>query len=174
MEERHELEQYFFDDATVVALIDALGAFERICCLCTPMLAVELYRRGRKVTLLDVDDRFTALPYCQRWDVYRPRYLAQDFDLIICDPPFFTVKLGQLFTAIRTLAHFDYSKPLLVSFLIRRAVALTGTFYRFNLQPTGFLPGYVTLQHPDIEFFSNFGFGASKEAANDLPVSQLR
>ena len=161
MDERHELEQFFFDSPTCVALADALSAFPNTCCLCAPFLAEELHRRGRRVTLLDVDDRFSDRPYCHHYDIYRPVYLAQDFDVVVCDPPFFNVKLGQLFTAIRMLVHFDYQKPILIAFLIRRAHAILGTFTPFVLQPTGYRPGYITLQHPDIEFYSNFGFKCS-------------
>jgi len=78
--------------------------------------------------------------------------------VILCDPPFFNVSLSRLFTALRTLARNDFSQPLLVSYLVRRARNVIGTFAPFGLAPTGLHPEYVTVvncDRNDIEFFSN-------------------
>jgi hypothetical protein len=90
--------------------------------------------------------------------VFRPAWLGEPFDLILCDPPFFRVSLAQLFTAIRLLSRYDYRQPLLISYLSRRAANILGTFARFDLRPTGYYPGYLTVQNVDrngIEFFGN-------------------
>src|SRR5437868_1962621 len=115
MEERHEREQYFFDAATVRVLADFVGSFERPCCLCAPTIGRELHRRGRAVRVLDVDERFSDLSGFLAWDLYRPRHLDEEFDLVLCDPPFFNVSLSQLFSAVRVLCHFDLTKPVMIS-----------------------------------------------------------
>jgi hypothetical protein len=58
------------------------------------------------------------------------------------------------------LSRNDYRQPLLVSYLVRRSSNLLGTFARFDLQPTGYHPGYQTVQkigRNDVEFYGNIG-----------------
>jgi hypothetical protein len=160
MYELHEHEQYFFDPPTLQHLADFVEGFERPCCLCAPLLGQELERRGLDVRVLDIDERFAHLKGFRRWDIYRPEWLGEEFGLIVCDPPFYNVSLSQLFSAIRLLSRHDYSQPLLVSYLVRRASSLMGTFARFGLEPTGYRPSYQTVQkveRNEIEFFDNLG-----------------
>jgi hypothetical protein len=160
MEERHEREQYFFDPPTLDHLAAFVSTFDNPCCICTPLLAKAVVARGRPVRILDVDERFASLPGFIHYDLYRPTWLGERFDLIVCDPPFYGVSLSQLFTAIRTLARHDYAQPLLVAYLRRRSANLLGTFARFGLAPTGYCPGYQTVQacaRNEIEFFGNLG-----------------
>src|SRR5689334_2564510 len=82
-EEHHHREQYFFDEKTLRELADFVGSFERPCCLCAPMLGRELHRRGRAVRVLDVDRRFADLSGFVEWDLYRPRHLDEEFDLVL-------------------------------------------------------------------------------------------
>jgi hypothetical protein len=159
MEERHEREQYFFDATTLAELADVVGGFGRVCCLCAPMLGRELHRRGRPVRVLDVDRRFADVPGFVEWDLCRPAYLDDEFDLVVCDPPFFNVSLSQLFTAVRLLCHFNLGKPVMISYPVRRQRAILGTFAPFGLRPTGYRPGYLTVQEcekNEIEFYANF------------------
>jgi len=123
-DEHHHREQYFFDQKTLAELADFAAAFECPCCLCAPMLGRELHRRGRQVRVLDVDRRFADLSGFVEWDLYRPRHLEGEFDLIVCDPPFFNVSLSQLSTAIRLLCHFDLSRKVMVSYPVRRSRAI--------------------------------------------------
>jgi hypothetical protein len=159
MHERHEYEQYFFDRPTLEHLADFVQPrFSQPCCLCAPLLGQTLVERGVGVTILDRDERFARLPGFRRYDLYRPEWLAETFDLIICDPPFFAVSLSQLFTAIRMLSHYDLGQPLLISYLHRRTANLLGTFAPFRLAPTGYSPTYQTVQaieRNEVEFFSN-------------------
>ena len=74
MEERHEHEQYFFDDATRARLADLLQDRPRPCCLCVPSVGQELVRRGRAVTVLDIDERFVDLPGFRHFDIARPEW----------------------------------------------------------------------------------------------------
>jgi len=161
-EEHHHREQYFFDPPTLATLADFVQTFDRPCCLCAPMLGRELHRRGKSVAVLDVDRRFAALPGFIEWDLYRPSHLEPDFDLILCDPPFFNVSLSQLFAAIRMLSHFDLSRKVMISYPVRRQAAILGAFTPFNLHATGYRPGYLTVQKcekNDIEFYANFDAG---------------
>ena len=159
MQERHDKEQYFFDQETVDRVADLLGPFERVCALCAPTVGSELEERGANVVTLDVDERFRTLKNFRRWDLYRPERIADQFDVIFCGPPFFRVSLSQLFDAIRVLTHYDFSQRIVVSYLVRRRNAVLGTFVRFDLRPTGLHPGYRTVRgcaRNDIEFFANF------------------
>jgi hypothetical protein len=158
MYELHEHEQYFFDKSTLEHLADFLSTFENPCCLCAPLLGKTLSERGAKISILDIDERFASVAGFCRFDVFRPQWIGENFDVILCDPPFFEISLSQLFSAIRLLARHEYSQPLLISYLKRRETNLKGTFARFELQPTGYSPVYQTVRSHaknDIEFFSN-------------------
>jgi len=160
MYELHENEQYFFDQPTLRGLTDFVvdGAFQAPCCLCCPLLGQSLAQRRVPVRILDSDERFGATSGFTLYDIYRPAWTGESYDLIICDPPFFKVSLSQLFKAVRTLSRHDFSQPLLLCYLSRRAPNVLGTFARFELRATGLRPGYQTVQNTprnEIEFFSN-------------------
>lgn len=160
MHELHKNEQYFFDAETITHLVSFLAAFKRIGILCAPMLGQALANSDREITVLDIDERFANVRGFLNWSIYRPQRLPQEFDIIICDPPFFNVSLSQLFQAIRVLSHFNLEQKLLVSYLHRRTNAIIGTFVPFRLEPTGYFPAYVTVQKNEknrIEFFGNLG-----------------
>jgi hypothetical protein len=158
MEERHANEQYFFTPATTARLADFVSDFANPCCICAPSVGVELARRGVRVRILDIDERFATTPGFRHYDLYRPEWLGEEFGIIICDPPFFNVSLSQLFTALRLLGRNRYEQPLLISYLRRRAASIEGTFNRFGLQATGYCPRYQSVQaleRNEIEFFGN-------------------
>ncbi len=158
MYERHENEQYFFDQATIGTLASFVAQYQSVCCLCTPMLAKNLNHNSLDVTVLDKDQRFSDIPGFRDYNLYEPEWIDKAFDLIICDPPFFNVSLSQLFKAIRMLSHNNLQQPLMISYLKRRGSAITGTFAAFDLKPSGYFPGYQTVQSCDrnqIEFFTN-------------------
>lgn len=160
MYEKHENEQYFFDKKTLAHLAEFVSGFENPCCICAPLLGKELEQRGVAVRILDIDERFANLRGFRKYDIFKPEWLGEEFGLILCDPPFFSVSLSQLFTALRMLSRNDYRQPLLVSYLSRRASSVLGTFANFGLEPTGYFPGYQTVQSAarnDIEFFGNLG-----------------
>ena len=160
MYELHKNEQYFFNDATLSDLDSFLSGFDNIGILCAPMLGQTLANSKKDITILDIDERFSNARGFRYWNIYRPERLPQAFEIIICDPPFFKVSLSQLFKAIRILSHYNFDQPLLISYLHRRANAITGTFSHFHLEPTGYFPGYVTVKDTEknkIEFFGNLG-----------------
>jgi hypothetical protein len=168
MEERHDREQYFFSPATTAYLADFVSRFENPCCLCAPSVGVELARRGVRVRIIDIDERFAQAPGFRRYDLYRPEWLGEPFGIIICDPPFFNVSLSQLFAALRLLGRNRYEQPLLISYLRRRAASIEGTFTRFGLRATGYCPRYQTVQalsRNEIEFFGNLSPAQHEELA---------
>ena len=71
-----------------------------------------------------IDERFADLAGFRRYDVHRPEWLDAEYGVIVCDPPFFRVSLSQLFDAVRIVAGNDFTKPLLISYLRRRASAV--------------------------------------------------
>lgn len=159
VDEKHELEQYFFDRDTIAELAELVDCFENPCCVCTPMLAQALLERGREVALFDVDERFSSLPGFRKWDLERPVYLDEEFDFVICDPPFFNVSLRQLFHAMRTLTHFRYDLPLAMTYLSRRKGAFLRAMGDFELVDTGYRPRYETVEDSaknEIALFANF------------------
>jgi len=158
MKEDRPNEQYFFDDATLDHLASFLSKRESPCCLCAPMLGRRLAENGVEVAVLDIDERFEGVPGFRRFDIRRPEWVGLEFDIILCDPPFFNVSLAQLFTAIRLLSRFDFRQPLLVSYLTRRSDAVLNAFAPFQLRQTGYHPSYETVEaveRNEIEFFGN-------------------
>ncbi len=89
MDELHQNEQYFFDQPTLDHLASFGQQFSNPCCLCAPLLGQPLVERGCQVTILDIDRRFASLPGFQHYDIFSPIWLEEEFDLIVCDPPFF-------------------------------------------------------------------------------------
>ncbi len=167
MYELHKNEQYFFDPETLSHLVSFLAAFNHIGVVCAPMLGQALAKDGRNVTVLDIDERFAKVPGFLTWNIYRPQRLSQEFEIIICDPPFFKVSLSQLFKAIRVLSHHSLDQKLLISYLHRRIDAIIGTFTPFKLEATGFFPSYTSIKKTEknkIQFFGNLG----KEAHEKL------
>lgn len=158
-EERHEREQYFFRRGSAAALCIALSAFENPCVLCAPLVGAQLALRRRGVRVLDIDTRFERVPGFRWFDVHRPEYIGEKFGVVFCDPPFFGVSLSQLFHAVRMLCAHDIRTPVAITYLSRRAGALTATFAPFELRPTGYRPEYLTVQNEGrnaIEVFANF------------------
>lgn len=81
--------QIFFSTRTTRALVDAFNSYQTPCCLCTPRLAAEWFSRGRRVTLLDIDQRFAAFSDFIYYDILYPTSLPKRFDLIVVDSPAF-------------------------------------------------------------------------------------
>jgi len=165
MQELHENEQYFFSEETLQHFAGLLQPFLNPCILCAPTLAETLQRRAaaqQKICALDIDSRFEkSLPGFRLWNLYKPTRIEEEFDVIFCDPPFFNCSLSQLFSAIRLLAKFDYSQPIMICYLRRREQALLGTFAKFLIEPTGIYASYKTVQNCEknqIQLYSNIKF----------------
>lgn len=160
MYENNHSEQYFYNRETIQFLCDELTGFNNICCLCTPTIGMELLKRGKTVRILDVDRRFECFEGFMYFNISRPQWLGEKYDVIVCDPPFFTTSLSQLFLTLRTLSLNDFNQPILITCLQRRAAKFISTFTPFSLVPTGYFPGYQTVEECDrntIQVFSNCG-----------------
>ncbi len=157
MHELHSLDQYFFDQITINKLADFASQFSHPCLLCMPMVGQELEKRGVKATTLDTDERFSHLKGFKKFDLYRPLPTGENYGIILCDPPFFKVKLSQLFDTVRVLAQ-GWDQPLGMAYSKSREPALLGTFAKFNLQATGYNPSYLTIQSAEynkVEMYLN-------------------
>ncbi len=158
MYERHENEQYFFDEATLERLATFVRGFESPCLICAPLLGRRVAESGHPVRVLDIDERFSQVPGFRHFDLQRPEWLGEEYDLILCDPPFYNVSLARLFAGLRVLARNDFRQPLVVSYLSRRANAVLGTFGPFGIERPGIRVGYQTVQpteRNEIELFTN-------------------
>ena len=157
MHEDHAKEQYFFDHPTRARLARVASRFERPVLLCCPMVGQALHEQGKRVAVLDVDERFGHLPGFVRWDAYRPTPLPFEPDLVLVDPPFKKVRPDQLFAAVRTLSRGRTDVSLAVVMSEDREEALLGTFAAFGLRATDVRPGYVSVPATvPIRLYANF------------------
>ena len=150
MHEDHDREQYFFNPPTVKTLADFAQEFAYPCLLGMPTVAQELARRKKEFRLLDIDERFVDVPGFRKFDLYKPVWRGEEYGIILTDPPFWKVKLSQLFDAVHLLSGFMFSQKIAIAYLVRREGPLLGTFARFGLHATGYEPGYLTVQ-PEIK-----------------------
>jgi hypothetical protein len=147
IEERREVEQYFWSERTVCNLASAIADMENICCLTTPALATALHEEGRAhVALLDIDERFAHLPCFCRFDLLCPTAVSSQIDVIVFDPPFFYIPLEQLKKAVLTLTNGRTNVPLLIAFLAREESQLLGAFRDFGLCRTKFSLEYANVK----------------------------
>jgi 16S rRNA G966 N2-methylase RsmD len=160
IDELHENEQYFFAEDTVEYLARAASSFKRVCCICCPSLGEKLIELGVDVTILDIDNRFSDLPGFKYWDITRPKYLQEEFDLIVMDPPFFNVSMREIRKSLQVLTHYELSKSkLMISYLSRRENAFITGMKPFEMEPLDYIPEYNTVDVTEaknrIEFYVN-------------------
>lgn len=127
--------QIFFTQQTASALVRALDVYANPCCLCTPRLAAEWYRRGRWVTLLDIDPKFAEFAEFLPYDLREPQPINREFDVIIVDPPFFIPE--PVYQAINVLTG-DRRPDLFLVFAVEHEAKLLQLFAEYRLQPTDF------------------------------------
>lgn len=154
--ENHANEQYFFDMATRDWLVDLLMPYVNPCLVGIPTVAREM----GDVRLLDIDTRFSDCGGFVQWNLHRPEPREEEYDLVVCDPPFNRVSFSQLFDALRVLVKDDYHRPVLITGLASREQDLLATFHRFGLGPTGVQARYISVQDQEgrnkIMFYANF------------------
>ena len=158
MEEYHKNEQYFFNQATLENLESLTNEFENICCLCAPSFGKHLIEKDRQCATLDIDKRFETLEGFQYFDLSKAKWTDQQYDLIVCDPPFFNVSLRQLLQAIRVLSNYNPQQKLLICYLERRSRTFLEVFKEFGLEQTELYAGYQSVQPIEknkIVFFGN-------------------
>lgn len=153
-QERHDLEQYFWTDKTVLQLVHALHSASNfnghVCCLATPSLAQAFYihQQYQVEALLDIDTRFQYLPGFRYFDLRFPTPCndGDDFRIVVFDPPFFYIPLLTLFRAVEFVVRGDFSTKLMVGFLRREEASLLQTFAPFKLRRTKFVLEYATVK----------------------------
>ena len=160
IEERHENEQYFFTEDTAAYITRMALSFNKICCICCPSVGKRLEELGADVTILDIDERFNDLEGFKYWDIKHPKYISDEFDLIIMDPPFFNVSMREIRKAIQMLTHFDTTKTkVMISYLTRREKAFKVGMKPFNMESMEFIPEYNTVDVTEdknrIQFYVN-------------------
>ena len=103
-DEIKELEQYFFTENVLITLIDSLLFEENIVCLCTPAVADAFWQiKKKEVWCLDIDERFNYLPKFIKFIVLSPEKIEIVPNVIIIDPPFFKIKLIDLYNTVEML-----------------------------------------------------------------------
>lgn len=162
LQERHENEQYFFtnefENWYVNSIIEQFGD-KSICCVCCPMIGKRLADAGVAVTILDIDTRFASYPQFKYFDITNPSYIETQFDLIVCDPPFFNVSFNVLLNALKSLSHYDTSTAIMITYLYRREEKFLHKLSEFNLHRISKQPTYKTVDvsdpKRDIRLYSN-------------------
>jgi hypothetical protein len=148
---------------TLERAADVVECFDRPCLLGSTALAMTLEARGREIVALGAKDRADRIQGFRLWDVRRPSYIEQAFDLVLCDAMDASVSLAELRQAIRVLTHFQPKSPLIVACPASRKDSLLRVFADFGLEATGFRLNFEkpeTLDGEEVEFFANF----------DLPI----
>jgi hypothetical protein len=165
MEELHENEQYFFTKEFENWFVGTIVNFfqgKKICCVCCPMIGARLVEAGMDVKILDIDRRFEKYEQFIYYDIKDPKYLDYEFDLIVCDPPFFNVSFTELLKAIKTLTHFTMYKSIFMTYLYRREIKFLDMFADYDLYRIKDRPQYKTLDvtdpKNDIRLYCNYLF----------------
>lgn len=160
LEERHENEQYFFTEETIEYITQMAMNYAKVCCICCPSIGKRLEELGADVTILDIDERFNQLEGFRHWDIKKPVYISDKFDLIIMDPPFFNVSMREIRKAIQVLTHYDTTETtIMISYLTRREAAFKAGMKPFEMKSMNYIPEYNTVDVTDpkrrIEFYVN-------------------
>jgi len=140
--ENKELEQYFFTEKVLDQIINTFQNEDNILCLCTPSVADAFWRLKKKEVLcIDIDNRFNYLPKFINCDITKDEInLPENFfpNLIIVDPPFFKMKLIDLYNCIEKITKKSKKVKIILAFIIREDKALLSIFKEYNLQLTKF------------------------------------
>lgn len=149
VEENHNLEQFFYDDATTKRLLTIARRYERPVFLCNPSLAAAWEREvGTEYVLLDCDVRFKKLlKGFKAFNLRGPFFLLRfDYDVVFCDPPFANVSPAQVKTAIDMIAGTEKQKAadVYLAYNSDREEALLESFT--NLARMGRALGYKSVK----------------------------
>lgn len=161
-EERHDKEQYFFDDETLRFLVSTCLGRGKICCLCCPSLGMALEQAGQDVHTLDIDERFSVLNGFRQFDIESPTWLGVKYGLIVCDPPFFLIAPSLLRKTIDMISLYDHQQLLVISYLRRREETILEAFRSYGLIPSRRVAGYKSVLDKEkglIEFYDNISLG---------------
>lgn len=149
------LGQFFYTAETAARLADALDSYQRPCCLCTPRLALEWFKRGRVVRLLDYDERFQTIPGFRSYDLLKPEPVHEDFDVVIFDPIF--VEASILARGVRVLLRASAKADLFMTFPVDRERELLTAFSAYQLQRIDFPVSCCNIKPDQGSRFSLYG-----------------
>ena len=140
--ENKELEQYFFTEKVLEQITSIFQYEENILCLCTPSVADAFWRlKQKEVLCVDIDNRFNYLPKFINCDITKQELiLPENFvpNIIIVDPPFFKMKLIDLYNCIEKITKKNKKTKLVFAFIIREDKNLLNIFKEYNLRLTKF------------------------------------
>ena len=163
--ELREYEQYFFTENVLKQLTDSLQYENNILCLCTPAVADAFWRlHQREVLCLDIDERFNYLPKFKQCDITDIDHLPLEEnyvpDVIIVDPPFFKMKLLDLFNCINKITKGNTKTKIIFAFVIREEKNMLYIFKDYGLKLTKFQLEY---QKVDKSKWNNYGIYSNFE-----------
>jgi hypothetical protein len=148
MIEKREYDQFFFSEECLMKLVRVVNNFEKPCVLCAPTLGLELERQGKKCKTLDIDIRFSELKGFKYYDITYPIDLNEEYDLLICDPPF-KLDVQQIYEAINTLKNDNTT--IVVSWYQSRLEQFLQTFSTLHIKSVGVTLSY---REKDIPFYN--------------------
>ena len=149
------LGQFFYTGETAARLADALDVYQRPCCLCTPRLALEWFKRGRIVRLLDYDERFQTIAGYRSFDLLKPEPVHEDFDVLIFDPIFVGAPI--LARAVRVVLASSAKADLFMTFPVDRERELLAAFSAYHLQRIDFPVSCCNIKPDYCNLFSLYG-----------------
>ena len=93
-----------------------------IVCICAPSVADAFWRLQKKeVYCIDIDERFNYLPKFIHCDITKDEVkLPENFepDLIIIDPPFFGLKMCDLFNFVEKITKQNKKTKIAIGYII--------------------------------------------------------
>ncbi|MCK4891286.1 MAG: methyltransferase [Candidatus Pacebacteria bacterium] len=158
IEERHDLEQYFFSQETAQEMFNifirrSLSENKECCFLCCPVLAEIAEKEGfeKNTTLLNIDERFNKLKSYRKFDISADKIdteLEKQFDMIICNPPFFGIEPNQLGKTVESLLKNEGEAYIV--FLKRKTEEFYSAMEKlgFNVEKLKFKLDYKTIKDP--------------------------
>ena len=156
--ENKDLEQFFFSEKVLEQMVNTFQYEENILCLCTPSVADAFLRlKNKEVLCIDIDNRFNYLPKFMHCDITKEELKLPDGfvpNLIIVDPPFFKMKLIDLYKCIEGITKNNKKTKIVFAFVIREDKNLLTIFKEYNLQLTKFPLEYRGV---DKTKWSNYG-----------------
>ena len=140
--ENKDLEQFFFTEKVLEQITSQFQYEENILCLCTPAVADAFWKlKQKEVLCVDIDNRFNYLPKFISCDITKQELILPDNfvpNIIIVDPPFFKMKLIDLYNCIEKITNKNRKTKLVFAFIIREDKNLLNIFKEYNLKLTKF------------------------------------
>lgn len=148
IEEKRELEQFFWTKQFVQKIVTACEWIMNPCCLTTPSLAYGFLQKGREEKLLGIDERFSFMSGFERFDITDPHTPdgSNDFQIIVIDPLFFNVTTKQLLDATNVITNYDYNTNIVIAYLVRYEFSLLETFKQYKISETNAIPEYAHIK----------------------------